>query len=601
MKCIKSIIAGFIALASMAMADVTPSHMFIDHMVIQRDTAAPVWGKAAVGEQVTVTGSWAPTVSVSATAGADGKWRVDLQTPPAGGPYTLTIEGNNTITITDVLSGDVWLCSGQSNMAMALDSTDNSAAAIAAADHPNMRLFKITADQVSVPLTEFRPHPSNGEVPVWSVCSPTTAPGMSAVGYYFGRELLTELDVPIGLIASAFSGKPIESFFPEPPDVRKAYNAMIHPQIPFAMRGVIWYQGETNLMNDGIDGNPLSYVAKKKELIDSWRSLWGVDFPFYYVQLAPYNYSRHGDGGVLPFFWEAQTQVMDEVSGTGMAVITDTVTNLNDIHPQIKEATGIRLALLALDNTYGYDIVSTGPVFQSLEVVGTTLEVTFDSAVGLTTSDGQAPGWFEMAGADQVYHTATATISGNKVILSSPDVTAPIGMRFAWNEIAQPNLRNGAGLVASAFRAAEPSPPIFTSDPINKPDAYIDVAYTHSIAADAADVNGDPLTFSLVETNTWLNVAANGDLSGTPGASDVGTNVFTVEVYDIDGTNQATLNIVVSINQAPSFTADPIDKAGAADGVAYSSSIAGDREQAMSAPMSLPFRLMRQAVPIRRR
>ena len=274
----------------MAMADINPADMFMDHMVIQRETAAPVWGTADVGEQVTVTGSWAPTVSVSATADADGKWRVDLQTPSAGGPYTLTIEGNNTIVITDVLSGDVWLCSGQSNMALTLEASDNSAAAIAAANHPNLRLFKIKADQVSVPLTEFRPHPSDDQVPVWSVCTPTTVPDMSAVGYYFGRELLTELNVPIGLISSAFSGTPIEDWLPEPPDVRKAYNAMINPQIPFAIRGVIWYQGETNLMVDGIDGDPLSYVAKKKELINSWRTLWGNDFPFYYVQLAPYNF-----------------------------------------------------------------------------------------------------------------------------------------------------------------------------------------------------------------------------------------------------------------------------------------------------------------------
>ena len=263
---------GF-AVASMAMADVTPSHMFIDHMVIQRDTAAPVWGKAAVGEQVTVTGSWAPTVSVSATADADGKWRVDLQTPPAGGPYTLTIEGNNTITITDVLSGDVWLCSGQSNMALTLEASENSAAAIAAANHPNLRLFKIKADQLSVPMTSFR------NDPVWSACTPATATEMSAVGYYFGRELLTELDVPIGLIASAFSGTPIEDWLPEPPDDRKAYNAMIHPQIPFAIRGVIWYQGESNLMRDGIDGSPLAYVAKKKNSLTAGARFLGMTSP----------------------------------------------------------------------------------------------------------------------------------------------------------------------------------------------------------------------------------------------------------------------------------------------------------------------------------
>jgi sialate O-acetylesterase len=540
---------ALLALAAplVGLAKVQPADMFTDHMVIQRDTVAPVWGTAAAGEQVTVTGSWAPEVSVATTAGADGKWRVDLQTPPAGGPYTLTIEGNNTITITDVLSGDVWLCSGQSNMAWSLDASENSAAAIAAADYPNLRLFNIKPDQVGAPLTRFRNDPA------WSICTPTSATDMSAVGYYFGRKLWTELNVPIGLISCAFSGKPIEDFLPEPVDARKAYNAIIHPQVPFAIRGVIWYQGETNLMSDGIDGSPLSYVAKKKELITSWRALFGSDFPFYYVQLAPYNYSRHGDGGVLPYFWEAQARVMDAVPGTGMVVITD-VGNPGNIHPTNKEVPGTRLALLALGETYRRDVVSTGPVFQSFEVIGNTMEVSFDSALGLSTSDGAAPDGFELAAADEVYYPATATIRGDQVLLSSPHVTAPIAMRFAWSELADPNLRNGAGLLASAFRAAIPTPPVFGSDPMHQPEAYIDVAYTESIALDATDLNGDPLSFSKLSGPEWLSVGSDGSLSGTPVASDFGANTFRVQVDDGQG-GSATATLNLTVKDAPSLIA----------------------------------------------
>jgi hypothetical protein len=266
---------------------------------------------------------------------------------------------------------------------------------------------------------------------------------MSAVAYYFGRKLQEELDVPVGLIRSAKGGSRIELWYPDGSGT--LYNGMVSAQVPFAMRGVIWYQGEANV-KDG-----MLYVDKKKTLVNGWRDLWGYDFPFYYVQLAPFNYGGASDG-VLPFFWEAQSAIPDAVTNTGMAVITDTVTNLDDIHPRNKEVPGTRLALLAVDNTYGQDIVSTGPVFESIKTVGNTLQLTFDSADGLTTRDGLAPDWFEVEVAGGIYTQATAVVSNNMVILSAPDASVPKGMRFAWSEIAQPNLVNGAGLVASSFR-----------------------------------------------------------------------------------------------------------------------------------------------------
>ncbi len=443
------------------------SSMFSDDMILQREKTVPVWGTSTAGADITV--EFAGQTKTTTAAG-DGTWQVDLDSMTASAvsrTLTVTAElagfGTTEVSFTNVLVGEVWLCSGQSNMALTGAQTLHQAEIEATPTDANLRLFKIPQEGPATPLERLDT--------VWTESttgSSGTARSFSAVAYYFGLKLKTELGVPVGLIQSAKGGTIVEKWLPAGTSYNGGsagihYNGMIDAIIPFAMRGVTWYQGESNLMGDGNDGQPLTYVAKKKALIDGWRSLWGEGLPFFYVQIAPYDYTGDDDG-VLPFFWEAQSAVLGEVANAGMAVITDAVhdsngdTDLTELHPRNKQIPGERLALLALDNTYGQSIVSTGPTFQSLETVGNTLEVTFDSAVGLTTSDSLAPDWFELEVSEGVYTPATAVVSGNKVILSAVGVTAPTTMRFAWSELAQPNLRNGAGLVAAAFREETTAP-----------------------------------------------------------------------------------------------------------------------------------------------
>jgi sialate O-acetylesterase len=442
--------------------------LFSDNMILQREKAVPVWGTSDPGAAITV--EFAGQTQTTTAAG-DGTWRVDLDSMTASADSrTLTVSAEldsvtAEVSFSNVLVGEVWLCSGQSNMWWPISKVENTDKAIVAAtpSDPLLRFFNIPVVTADTALERLDAVWTESTTGTWG-----TAYNFSAVAYYFGLKLKAELGVPVGLIQSAIGATTVETWLPAGNDYNSTagicYNGMIDAIIPFAMRGAIWYQGESNVMSNGYDGQPLTYVAKKKALINGWRSLWGDAFPFYYVQIAPYKYTVDStttiDDGILPFFWEAQSAIVDEITNTGMAVITDSVTatngstNLGQIHPRDKIVPGTRLALLALDHTYGQDIVSTGPVFQSIIQVGSTLEVTFDSAVGLTTSDSPAaPDGFEIAEADGVYVTATATVSGSQVILSAAGIDAPRYMRFAWSEVAQPNLRNAAGLVASSFRA----------------------------------------------------------------------------------------------------------------------------------------------------
>ena len=432
--------------------DLQLSSMFSDDMILQREKAVPVWGTSSASAGITVEFDGQTKTT---TAAGDGTWTVSLDSMVASITsrvltVTASLNGGTTVlTYNNVLVGEVWLCSGQSNMAWQNNQSDHQATVEATPNNPTLRFYKVPLLSQGTPVAHINT--------VWTESttgSSGTATAFSAVAYFFGLKLQDELessegaDVPIGLIQSAKGGSQIETWMPAGTVYNSGaaggyYNGQIDALIPFAMRGVIWYQGEANL-SDG-----MAYVPKQKALIDGWRALWLEDFPFYYVQLAP----RSGPGETKPIFWEAQSAVLDQVAGTGMAVITDTWNGTEGIHPGNKQPVGERLGLLALDNTYGQDIVSTGPTFQSIRLSGSTLEVTFDSAVGLTPA---SPDYFEIAGADGTYVAATATVSGNKLVLSNAAVALPVSMRFAWIDTAQPNLRNAAGLVPSAFRATSP-------------------------------------------------------------------------------------------------------------------------------------------------
>ncbi|HZW09539.1 MAG TPA: sialate O-acetylesterase [Phycisphaerales bacterium] len=630
-------ITALMLAASTAAADVALPAILGSNMVLQADTAAPIWGWAAPGERITVTPDWPGAEPVAVSAGDDGAWRAELRTPNAGGPHTITIAGSTVLTLDNVLIGEVWLASGQSNMEWPLRLTDNAEREIAAADHPDIRLFIVENTVAASPQSDCRGR--------WVVCSPQTAADFGAVAYYFGRELHGALSTPVGLIASEWGGTPAESWtsaeplaaFPRhapglelmrllredpqaierehqaaladwkakyetaeartwptpahsdadwgaiaqpsnwssselatfdgtvwcrktveipaewagkeltlslgpiddndtthfngvqigetrgwdtprrytvpaelvragpavvavsvldtggrggmhgeavemflapaghgdgrrlslagdwkykavpggpgiPPQPRPRsmnahtpsalYNGMIAPLVPYAIRGAIWYQGESNRHA------AYEYRTLFPAMITDWRKQWGTDFPFYFVQIAPFTYD--GDRGETAELREAQLLTLD-LPGTGMAVTMD-IGNPRDIHPTNKLGVGKRLALWALAKTYARTgLEYSGPLYESVTTEGDTLVLRFAHAEGLH-SRGGVPKGFEIAGEDQVWHAAGAIIEGDTVTLSAYGVTNPIAARYGWDDADEPNLFNAAGLPASPFR-----------------------------------------------------------------------------------------------------------------------------------------------------
>ena len=502
--------AAILACAADAIqADVRLPEIFDNNMVLQRDMPIPVWGWADAGEKVTV--SFAGQTG-EATADANGKWSAKL--PPLkvnANPTTLIIKGKNEIKLENILIGDVWLCSGQSNMewSMTRASKEEYEELLKTVDNPNIRLFHVRKTFNADPQDKLILDAS------WKECSAEAVPNFSAVALHFGRKLQAELGVPIGLINSSWGGTRIEPWTPPvgfqsvpalkeiaddveirnpqseahkelmertireqrywldefskgtrplvaPPKFPEQlvpysnqqqptvlYNAMIHPMVPFALKGVIWYQGEANV------GEGMLYAEKMKALIQGWRKVFNnPELGFYYVQLAPYIYGNRPEAA-LPEIWEAQSSIEKTVPLTGQAIINDLVDDIRNIHPLRKKPVGERLALLALNRSYGKsDVVCASPVFERMEVKGNTLVVHFKNANELTRRDVQLHHWFEIAGADGVYHgVATRDISGTTITLTSPNVPKPLAVRYAWDQSAQPDIVNEAGLPLGAFRA----------------------------------------------------------------------------------------------------------------------------------------------------
>ena len=455
--------------------------VFADNMVLQRGLPVPVWGSAEPGKTVTVTfGGQTKT----ATAGPDRKWMVRLDAMAANAnaqQLTITIPGVSTVVYSNILVGDVWLATGQSNMDAGVTSvvgSVNSSAEITAANYPLIRHMKVKKQGAIAPAwdTEFDR--------VWEACSPSTVSGWGATAYFFARGVFQNANVPIGIIESAYSGTQAEWWtsldaqeaIPELKTYADSqidqyykgkaalystpgglFNSMISPLIPFAIRGAIWYQGESN------SADAVKYRVLLPTLIQDWRSRWQLaDFPFYIVQLP--NYSDNN----WPALREAQILTLQAATNTGLAVTID-VGNPTNVHPAYKQEVGQRLAYLALNRNYGFaNVVPSGPIYRSYAIEGNQIRIFFDYAEGgLMTANknitvplspvqeqvGVGPNWFEIAGADGVYYTATATIDGTTVLVSSPSVPNPTLTRYAWS--ANPlgnNLYNRAGLPASPFR-----------------------------------------------------------------------------------------------------------------------------------------------------
>jgi sialate O-acetylesterase len=483
--------------ASAALADVKPAPLFSDHVVLQSGMPVPIWGTASSGEKVTVTLNGQ---TQSATTGADGKWMVRLMDLKTGGPYEMTIVGNNAITVHDVLVGEVWLGSGQSNMQFTVSKKVagfagliNEEQEIAAANYPKLRMF--TGKEAKT----YQPQASvDGE---WLVCSPETVPGFSAVGYLFGRNLQKELDVPVGMLILAYGASTAEAWIPReamnadpllkpmldkfdaavqffranpqapadqaprPPQTINArpgqarqqrdpvqdqhqptvlFNGMIYPAMPYAIRGAIWYQGESIV--GGSQGITL-YPHVMETLVKTWRRLWGEgDFPFYAVQLPNLqNISNN------PRVREGQAAILS-LPNTGLAVTID-IGDPKDVHPHNKEPLGDRLMRIALANVYHRNIEYSGPVYESMTVEGMTIRVKFSHlGGGLVAKDGPLK-WFQISGADRHFVDAEAKIDGDSVVVSRPDVTVPEAVRYAWDNYPEGcNLYNAAGLPAAPFR-----------------------------------------------------------------------------------------------------------------------------------------------------
>ncbi|RTQ51607.1 sialate O-acetylesterase [Hymenobacter gummosus] len=443
-------------------------------MVLQREKPVPVWGTAAPGEAVTVQfrGQQQRT-----TAGPDGRWQVQLTPMPASAASAeLTITGTNVIRLQGVLVGEVWLCSGQSNMEYTMRKNSKATVPpqpepsplteLERAHNPQIRIFLVNRKELVKPDSLHRG---------WSVAQDSALRSFSAPAYFFAKELHERLGVPVGVISSAVPGSRIEPWIPEaafgadsyyqPPvggDPGKFYESMIRPLAPFALRGFCWYQGESNCFL----AETSSYSRKMQTLIGSWRGAWqDAQLPFYYVQLAPFKYSESKEPKqpltpeTLPLFREAQEAVLARVPRTGLIVTTDLVTKLDDIHPPYKWQIGRRLAYLALADTYGRrEVAARGPVFQRLKLKGHRAEISFEPLQGrLISQDGQALTGFTVAGADGRFVPAEARIKGRKVVVSAPGVPHPTAVRFAWHEAAQPNLFSDRGLPARPFRTDKPA------------------------------------------------------------------------------------------------------------------------------------------------
>jgi sialate O-acetylesterase len=498
---------ALVPLAAPARADVTPHPLFTDGVVLQRDVKCPVWGHAAPGEKVTCElkrGENDKPVRGQATADDDGHWSLTLLPGAAGGPFTLTVAGKNTVTVKDVYVGDVWVCSGQSNMEWPMLYTHEAKKDIAEAKYPKVRLF--TVEKAA------RPRPARAVSGRWQACTPQSVVSFSAVGYFFGRDLHRKLDVPVGLINSSWGGTAAEVWTPRsklentaslkyllkgfddklkqydraeeayfkrlsdyvarskkdralglalsPPPAMGPhpfvghptapallYNGMIRPLQPFAIRGVIWYPGESNA------GRAYEYRTLFPEMIRSWREDWKQgDFPFLFVQLAPWMAkAQQPQESTWAELREAQLLTARKVKNTAMAVITD-VGDPADIHPRNKRVVGERLALAARAVAHGEKVVYSGPEYGSHEVKGGKVILKFKNVgKGLEAKGGALTG-FTVYGEGKKWVNADAVIEGDTVVVSAEGVKEPTAVRFGWYNCPEVNLWNKDGLPASPFR-----------------------------------------------------------------------------------------------------------------------------------------------------
>lgn len=492
-----------VVVASSAQAAITLPSLFADHMVLQRNKLIPVWGWAEPGEQVVVKMEGQEGI---ATADADGRWKVCIGPMVAGGPYTMTLTAKSgTVTIADVAVGEVWICSGQSNMQWDVQNSMDFDKEKHVASYPNLRMFTVERVSMETPQTKC-----NG---AWAVCSTETVGAFSAVGYFFARKLHQDLGVPVGMINTSWGGTPAESWttmeslkanplyadllqrwdekMANYPTAKAQYdqdlaaweaekkvaedqkteftkprpgapmdpahpwrpaglfNGMIAPLAPYAIQGAIWYQGESNA------DRAYQYRELFPRMIQDWRAAWGQgDFSFYFVQLANFMERKPepGDSGWAELR-EAQTRTLS-LPNTGMAVTID-IGDAKDIHPRNKQEVGKRLALIALNRDYGKDVNRSGPIYATMArtSLGKKVILRFtENTLGMATRGKNKPTGFSIAGADRKFVWARVKVRRHKVTVWHPDIKDPVAVRYAWADNPDCNLIDRAGLPASPFR-----------------------------------------------------------------------------------------------------------------------------------------------------
>ncbi len=464
-----------VLLAASSVSAVEMPAFFSDNMVLQREAQVPLWGTGTPGEVVQVEFQ---NQKLSALVDDSGNWSVLLKPMPADrNPGVLKVAGKNTLTFSNVLVGDVWLCAGQSNMQFELRRVTGGAAFVAKADQPEIRLLQIPRVWSRTPQRNVKA--------AWAVCSPKTVGRFSAVAYLVARDLAARLNVPIGVIDISWGGCRIEAMTTRQafrkasvndevaaaaeqefvkldktadPDLRKdkqrlpgvLYNAMVHPLTPMAVRGMLWYQGEDN------HSESMRYAEKLKALAYAWRQAFcKEDLPIFIVQLPPWQYGNE-DPVRIPKFWEAQQYFAEHDRNAGFIVATD-CGDPADIHPKDKAPLAARLANLVLFKEYGLgDDSVLAPVFRQARRVNGAVEVEFDHANGLKTRDGKGVSHLMLAGADGKFHPATGEIRSDRLIVRSPEVPEPEQIRFGWDKLANPNLVNRAGVPAAPFEKRIP-------------------------------------------------------------------------------------------------------------------------------------------------
>lgn len=444
-------------------AEVKLPSIFSDNMVLQQQSDVSFWGNATAGADVKIKTSWNGK-SYSVRAGADGKWRTKVATPSAGGPFTITISDGKTLTLKNVLIGEVWVCSGQSNMEMTMKGYFNQPVTganefIATSSNNNIRLITVPRVSNLTPVDNFTGN--------WVNCEPESVADFSATAYFFGLLLSKVLQVPVGLISTSWSGTRIEPWMSEDaikrfdwitlPDktVKQEnlsvqtptvlFNTMINPIAGFGIRGAIWYQGESNRLE------PERYSKLLSGMIENWRTVWNIgDFPFYYVQIAPFDYGAASLNSA--FLREVQLKASTVIPNVGMACVMDTGEKDN-IHPANKKAAGDRLAYLALAKTYGKKgFASEGPLLKEMKAEGNQVKLTFLNAPGGLTSFGKELSCFEVAGVNKRFYPAKAYITTAGITLFSPSVNEPVAVRYAFKDFVVGDLFNTLGLPASSFR-----------------------------------------------------------------------------------------------------------------------------------------------------